>query len=163
VFVTGLLFGVPGAAVAAPPPELVDVLGHFVRAVSGTDADDFARLFAAEPSITDTVYPYHWQGKDAATRYFADLQGDIKADGWSGLNLSNDGDPFLVVRPGFAYAALHLFVDYKVHGTAHRDAGMFTLSVARDGAQEGAESGSKSSGKWKITSATWSYTRPPGR
>ena len=130
LFVAGLLFGLPGAAVAAPPPELVDVLGHFVRAVSGTDAGDFAGLFAAEPGITDTVYPYHWQGADAARRYFADLQGDIKADGWSGL---------------------HLFVDYTVHGKAHRDAGMFTLSVARDGT------------KWKITSATWSYTKPPGR
>jgi hypothetical protein len=151
LFVAGLLFGLPGAAVAAPPPELVDVLGHFVRAVSGTDAGDFAGLFAAEPGITDTVYPYHWQGADAARRYFADLQGDIKADGWSGLQLVNDGDPFLVVRPGFAYAALHLFVDYTVHGKAHRDAGMFTLSVARDGT------------KWKITSATWSYTKPPGR
>ena len=150
LFVAGLLLGAPALAVAAPPPELVDVLGHFVRAVSGNDAGDFARLFVADPSITDTVYPYHWQGKDAATRYFGDLQGDVKADGWDGLHLSNESDPFLVVRPGFAYAALHLFVDYKAHGKAHRDAGIFALSVARDGAQ------------WKITSASWTYTRPPG-
>jgi hypothetical protein len=150
LFATGLLLSLPEVATAATPPALVDVLGHFVRAVSGTDASDFARLFVAEPSITDTVYPYHWQGKDAPAHYFADLQGVLKADGWDGLHLSNDGDPFLVLRAGYAYAALHLFVDYKTHGKAHRDAGMFTLSVARDGAE------------WKITSATWSYTRPPG-
>ncbi len=145
------LCALPAAAMAETPPGLVDVLHKFVRAVSATDADAFARLFTADPSITDTVFPYHWQGTNAASHYLADLQHDVKADGLENLRLAYDGDPFVVARPGFAYAALHLFVQYRAHGTDHRDPGIFSLSLRQDGKD------------WKISSATWSYTRSPGQ
>jgi len=151
LFVTTALVCLPAVSFAAFPPGLIDVLHHFARAASGSDAEDFARMFADDSSITDTVYPYHWQGHDAARHYFAALQDDLKADGWEDMQLVDDGDPFVVARPGFAYAALHLFVDYKAHGQHHEDAGIFTLSLMQNGPH------------WKITSATWSYTRPPER
>ncbi len=150
LLMTAAMFALPAAARAADPPGLISALGDFVRTINGSDDAPFAALFAPDASITDTVYPYHWQGQDAAKRYFDDLQADLKSVGWTDLKLSKDGEPFVVVRPGFAYAAVHLWIDYKAHGSAHRDRGIFSLSLHQDGK------------KWKITSATWTYTRPPG-
>jgi hypothetical protein len=149
LLMTAALFGLPAAARAADPPGLISALGDFVRTINGSDDSDFAKLFAVDASITDTVYPYHWQGQDAAQHYFDDLQTDLKSVGWTDLHLVKDGDPFVVARPGFAYAAVHLYVDYKAHGSSHRDRGIFVLSLRQDGKH------------WKITSATWTYTRPP--
>ena len=150
LLMTATLCGLPAAAVAAAPPGLISALGDFVRTINGSADTDFAALFAADASITDTVYPYHWQGQDAAKRYFDDLQLAVKSVGWTDLRLVKDGDPFVVARPGFAYAAVQLFIDYKAHGAPHRDKGIFALSLRQDGKM------------WKISSATWTYTRAPG-
>jgi hypothetical protein len=139
----------PAMASAAQPPALVAVLRDFVRAASGSDGRAFAALFEADCSITDTVKPYHWQGTGTAAHYFADLQDAVKAGGFEGLHLTSNGDPFLVARADHAYASLPLFVDYSLKGTAHREPGIFTLSLHQDGAA------------WKITSATWTYSKPP--
>jgi hypothetical protein len=139
----------PAMASAAQPPALLAVLQDFVRAASGTDGRTFANLFEADCSITDTVKPYHWQGNGAAAHYFADLQSAVKDGGFDGLRLDSNGDPFLVARADHAYASLPLFVDYSLKGTPHRDPGIFTLSLRQDGAA------------WKITSATWTYSKPP--
>ncbi|HTZ70984.1 MAG TPA: nuclear transport factor 2 family protein [Acetobacteraceae bacterium] len=144
-----LLGASPVAAAAATPPALVAVVRDFVQRVSGTDANAFASLFTGAPSITDTLHPYHWQGKDAAAHYFADLRADLHAVGWEGLRLASHGDPFVVSGSDVAYAAVPLLVEYAAKGESHQDEGIFTLSLQHE------KSG------WKITSATWTYTKPP--
>jgi hypothetical protein len=136
-------------ASAAAPPALLAVLHDFVRVASGTDGRAFAALFEADCSITDTVRPYHWQGTGTAAHYFADLRAAVKDGGFEGLHLTSNGDPFLVARGNNAYASLPLFVDYALKGTPHREPGIFTLSLRQDGVA------------WKITSATWTYLKPP--
>jgi hypothetical protein len=136
----------PTVAIAAVPPGLVETLHHFARAAAGTDAAAFVHLFADDASITDTVYPYHWQGHDAPRHYFDALQEDLKSVGWTDFGLTEHGDPFVVARPGFAYAAIPLSVDYKTRGAKHSDSGIFSLSLVQNGKD------------WKITSATWTYT-----
>jgi hypothetical protein len=133
----------------AAPPALVAALRDFVRAASGSDGRAFANLFDTDCSSTDTVKPYHWQGNGAAAHYFADLRSAVTAGGFEGLHLASNGDPFLVARADYAYASMPLLVDYSLKGTPHRDPGVFTLSLRRDGAA------------WKITSATWTYLKPP--
>jgi hypothetical protein len=53
-------------------------------------------------------------------------------------------------KAGHAYAAVPLFVNYTVHGQKKQDQGIFTLTLAKAGKT------------WKITSAAWTYTSPPG-
>ena len=149
LFAASALCVSPVLAAAATPPELIGTLRDFVTATSGTDSDRFATLFAPDASITDTLSPYHWQGQGSAARYFEVLQRVVKAFEWDNMHLVGDGDPFVASGAGFAYAALPLTVEYKVHGTPHHDKGLFTLSLRRDGTA------------WKITSATWTYTKPP--
>jgi ketosteroid isomerase-like protein len=145
--VAAIVLSLPAAAAAAMPPGLVETLHHFARAAAGTDKDAFAHLFADDSSITDTVYPYHWQGHDAARHYFDALQEDLKSVGWTDFGLTEHGDPFVVARPGFAYAAIPLSVDYKAHGANHSNNGVFSLSLVQTGKE------------WKITSATWTYAK----
>ena len=134
---------------SAAPPGVQQTVQAFVAALNGTDPAPFAAVFTAQASITDTLGAFNWQGKDAPTRYFSALQAELKADGWSGLQLAPRGDDTVMAKQGHAYTAVPLFVNYTVHSQKKQDQGIFTLTLSKAGKS------------WKITSATWTYTSPP--
>jgi uncharacterized protein (TIGR02246 family) len=140
----------PHLAGAATPPAVQQAVDSFIAALNGTDPAPFAAAFAPQASITDTLGAFNWQGRDAATRYFSALQAELKADGWTSLQLAPRGEETVMDKAGHAYAAVPLFVSYTVHGQKKQDQGIFTLTLAQSGKS------------WKITSATWTYTSPPG-
>ncbi len=140
----------PHLAAAATPPGVQQAGDCFVPALNGTDPAPFVAAFAPQASITDTLGAYNWQGKDAPARYFTALQAEVKAVGWTGLQLAPRGEETVMDKAGHAYAAVPLFVNYSVHGQKKQDQGIFTLTLAKAGKS------------WKITSATWTYTSPPG-
>jgi hypothetical protein len=134
-------------AAAADVQPAVDA---FVAALNGTDPAPFVAVFAAEASIADTLGAFNWQGAGAPARYFAALQKEVAADGWAGLQLAPRGAQTEMDKGGHAYVALPLFVNYSVKGVKKQDQGIFTLTLTNAGKE------------WKITSATWTYTSPPG-
>ncbi len=140
----------PSAGRAAAAPAALDAaVKSFVQTASATDAAGFAALFTNAASITDDLPPYHWQGKDMATAYIAALKDLIKSAGWDHFALVASGAPNEEVTGGFGYATIPLLVNYVQGGKPKQDAGIFTLSL-------------KQAGKgWKITSASWAYTKPP--
>ena len=140
----------PHLAAAAAPPALQQAVQSFIAALNGSDPAPFVSLFANRASITDTLGAFNWQGKDAPASYFSALQAEVKADGWSGLQLAPHGDDTVMNNAGRAYAAVPLFINYTVHGQKKQDQGIFTLTLAKAGKS------------WKITSAAWTYTSPPG-
>jgi len=140
----------PQLATAATPPALQQAVDGFVAALNGTDPAPFVATFAAQASITDTLGAFNWQGKDAPAHYFSALQAELKADGWTGLQLAPRGDDTVMDKAGHAYAAVPLFINYAVHGQKKQDQGIFTLSLVKAGKS------------WKVTSATWTYTSRPG-
>jgi hypothetical protein len=140
----------PNLANAATPPGVEQAVQAFISALNGTDPAPFAAVFAPQASITDTLGAFNWQGKDAPTRYFSALQAELKADGWTGLQLAPRGEEMVLNKGGHAYAAVPLFINYAVHGQKKQDQGIFTLSFAEAGKS------------WKVTSAAWTYTSPPG-
>jgi hypothetical protein len=145
------MLAAPHSAGAAtpPPPAVHQAVDGFIAALNGSDPAPFAATFAPQASITDTLGAFNWQGKDAPTRYFSALQAELKADGWTGLELAHRGNETVMGNQGHAYAAVPLFVNYTVHGQKKQDQGIFTLTLAQAGKS------------WKITSATWTYTSPP--
>jgi len=140
-----------GPVQAAPPqsPLLVGVLHEFVKTAEATDSAAFSALFVRDASITDTLAPYHWQGPGSAEHYHADLQAALKSLGWQGTHLAFMDDPFVVAGGGYAYASLPLRMEYRVNDSRREDEGIFTLSLRHD------------ADRWRITSATWTYTKPP--
>ncbi len=144
-----LAAGAGRAAAAAAPPALADTVKTFVQTCSATDAAGFAALFTNSASITDELPPYHWQGKDMATAYIAALKDAIKTSGWDHFALVANGAPAEEATGGFGYATVPLFVNYVLKGKPAQDVGIFTLSLKQVGRS------------WKITSATWAYTKPP--
>jgi hypothetical protein len=140
----------PHLAGAATPPGVQKAAQGFIAALNGTDPAPFVALFGPQASITDTLGAFNWQGKDAPAHYFSALQAAVKEAGWTALQLAPRGEDMVMDNGGRAYAALPLFINYTVHGQKKQDQGIFTLALAQSGKS------------WKITSATWTYTSPPG-
>jgi hypothetical protein len=134
-------------AAAPPPPALAATVNSFVQTCSNTDAAGFAAVFTKAPNIVDDIAPYDWHGKDAAATYIAALQATIKSAGWDHFGLAANGAPYIEVAENFAYATVPLFVNYTHAGKPRQDAGIFTLSLKKAGKD------------WKISSASWTYTK----
>ncbi len=133
------------ASAETPPPAIQETINKFVGALNGTKPEVFAGLFAQQASITDTLGAFNWQGEEVPTRYFTALQAELKADGWSDLQLAPNGNDTIMVKGAHAYAAVPLFINYVVSGSKKQDRGIFTLTFT------------DFDGGWKITSATWTY------
>jgi hypothetical protein len=133
------------ASAETPPRAIQDTINKFVGALNGTKPEVFAGLFAQQASITDTLGAFNWQGEEVPTRYFAALQAELKADGWSNLQLAPNGNDDIMTKGAHAYAAVPLLINYVLNGTQKQDHGIFTLTLT------------DYDGGWKITSATWTY------
>lgn len=138
-----------GSAAAAESPaeaELTSALNRFADLVNKGDAPDALAYFVANPSITEDLAPYHWQGPKAGVDWLNGMAANAAKMGMTDVNMRFLPATMVQIVGARGYAVIPGDLTYTFKDGSKKHAqGHVTFATEKVAAG------------WKIEALTWTW------
>lgn len=130
---------------AAPPPEIQELIEKHIEAFNANDAALFHGVFGDTAIIIDGIAPYRWLNPNAPAKWLTDVQK------WrDGLGVIREHFEykltFWVVEGDYAYAVISGKLNVTMKSQTVTTSGNLAYTFSKD------------DGKWKIDAQAWGRT-----
>jgi ketosteroid isomerase-like protein len=148
-----LLSLIAAAATAQPAHAPGDVMSTITRMTTAVNHGEMPTAFAAftaNPTITDDLAPYRWQGAGAPQAWITAMGANAQARGIAGIDMQLSAATRVEVADDRAYALVPGRLTFTMKdGRKERADGLLTFTLQRSAAE------------WKIDTLAWSG--PPAK
>lgn len=130
-------------ALADDKADVTNTVDQYLAAFNKGDQKAWASFCLGNTTIVDEIAPYIWQGANACTDWWKDLDAVSKKNGMSIGKVSRGKPVHLEAADARAYAVFPATYSYKMKGKPTSDKGLWTFTLQ------------KSAAGWQVTGWAW--------